>query len=329
MRAKAILVCAVLLLATAGVRATTYKTLYSFSDPYAINPIAGLVIDEQGNLYGAAPWGDDDEGWIFELSFSQDRWRFQLLHEFDRRDPDGAGPLGGMVLDEAGNLYGTTSYDHGDFECGTVFTISPSHQFSVLHYFNCADGSHPEATLTYAGRRLWGTTRGGGAYGQGTVFSVDTSGNFEFESFSKKKGNEPLSAFNLWGYGTTYSGGVEGKGNLYRFDPVNGLVRKHSFRASGKAGYEPVGDLLAVTVNGVRTIYGTTSAGGVGGGGTIYRMTEVEPNSDRWHIKVLHSFSAGSDTGWAPMAGVIADSAGNLYGTTYRGGDCGTSRRSG
>ena len=324
MRAKAILVCAVLLLAAVGAPAATYQTLYSFYESDAVTPVAGLTIDQSGNLYGVAPWGEENEGWVFELTSSQGRWNLDVLREFDMRDPEGAGPLGGMVMDEAGNLYGTTSYDHGDYECGTVFTISPSHDYSVLHYFTCADGYLPEATLTYGNHRLWGTTYSGGAYGQGTIFSVDTSGNFQFVSFSGKKGNQPLSAFNLWGYGTTYSGGQQGKGNIYRLDPVKGIMNVHSFTATGKPGYAPIGDLLTLNVNGVRTIYGTTSTGGAGGGGTIYRLKETQPNSNRWAIKVLHSFSTGSDAGWAPMAGLTPDSAGNLYGTASQGGDCGT-----
>ncbi len=324
MRAKAIIVCAVLLLAAVGAPAATYQTLYSFDKDEAAWLVAGLTIDQYGNLYGVAPWGENTEGWIFELSPSQGRWSLDVLREFDMRDPEGAGPLGGMVMDEAGNLYGTTSYDHGDYECGTVFTISPSHDYTVLHYFTCADGFLPEATLTYSNNRLWGTTRSGGAYGQGTIFSVDTSGNFQFRSFSGKKGSEPLSAFNLWGYGTTYSGGQEGKGNIYRLDPVKGIVNLHNFTSTGKAGYAPIGDLLTLNVNGVRTIYGTTSNGGAGGGGTIYRLKETQPNSNRWRIKVLHSFSTGSDAGWAPLAGLTPDSAGNLYGTASKGGDCGT-----
>jgi len=325
MQVKATLVCLVLLLAVAAAQAATYQTLYSFYESDATTPVAGLTIDQSGNLYGAAPWGEENEGWIFELTSSQGGWNLHVLREFDMRDPEGAGPLGGMVMDEAGNLYGTTSYDHGEFECGTVFKIPPSHEYIVLHYFDCADGYLPEATLTYSNGRLWGTTFSGGAYGQGTVFSLDTSGDsFQFDSFSGKNGNQSLSAFNLWGYGTTYSGGKQGLGNIYRMDPVKRLMNMHTFTATGKAGYAPVGDLLSLSVNGVRTIYGTTSKGGSGGGGTIYRLSEIQPNSNRWRIKVLHSFTTGSDAGWAPMAGLTPDSAGNLYGTASQGGDCGT-----
>jgi uncharacterized repeat protein (TIGR03803 family) len=253
------------------------------------------------------------------------------LHGFDRYEFEGAGPIGGLVVDEAGNVYGTTSYDHNpDGGCGSVFKLSPSGSYwslTYLRYFDSdrGEGCDPEATLTYSNGLLWGTTKGGGSKGQGTVFSMDTSGgSFHFDSFSGIKGREPLSAFNSWGYGTTYSGGWKGKGNIYRLDPGKGLISKRSFNVDGKAGYAPMGDLVTLYVGGVRTIYGTTSAGGVGGGGTIYRLTEIEPNSDRWAMKVLYSFSSGDAGGWAPMAGLTADAAGNLYGTTSRGGDCGT-----
>lgn len=334
MRATAILVCTFLLISAVGVGATTYKTLHSFggfSD--GESPYPGVIFDPAGNLYGVAAWGEESEGTIFQLTPSPGDWTFNALHQFDLQDPEGAGPIGGLAMDEVGNLYGTASYDHGqDSECGTVFKLSPSGSswtFTVLHYFTGADGCEPESTLSYSSGWLWGTTTSGGFKDRGTVFSMQTSGeSFQFDSFSGKcKGRNPSSAFNLWGYGTTLHGGWKDLGNIYRLDPAKGLINKYSFTADGKAGFAPVGDLLALYVGGVRTIYGTTAAGGAGGGGTVYRLTEIQPNSDRWRLSVLHSFStsSGSSEGWAPMAGLTADSAGSLYGTTSRGGsDCGT-----
>ncbi|HEX7423995.1 MAG TPA: choice-of-anchor tandem repeat GloVer-containing protein [Terriglobales bacterium] len=333
MRAKAIMVCTFLLISAIGVGAATYQTLHSFTNfwPDDGNPFPGVIFDQYGNLYGVAAWGETNEGTIFQLTPSQGGWTFKNLHEFALDDTEGAGPIGGLVMDEAGNLYGTASYDHGEWMCGTVFKLSPSGSywtFTVLHYFAGADGCDPESTLSYSNGVIWGATKGGGSTGQGTVFSMDTSGgSLQFDSFTGKNGSQPLSAFSLWGYGTTYSGGGKGQGNIYRLDPGKGLISKHSFKADGKAGYAPMGDLLTLYVGGVRTIYGTNSAGGVGGGGTVYRLTEIQPNSDKWRISVLHSFS-GSDEGRAPMAGLTADSAGNLYGTTSSGGQdgrgCGT-----
>jgi len=328
MRAKAILVCAFLVIAATALGATTYKTIHFFTRwDDGETPYAGVIFDPNGNLYGVTPWGETNEGVVFQLTPAPGEWTFTQLHEFQEHDTDGADLIGGLAIDEAGNLYGTASINHGpDAECGTVFKQSPTEGFSVLHKFDGTDGCDSEATLTYSNGMLWGATKGGGSHGQGTVFSMDTNGNsFQFDSFKGTKGSGPLSAFTLWGYGTTYSGGAQGKGNLYKLDHVNRLTNRHAFTVDGKAGYAPMGDLLTLYVGGVRTIYGTTSAGGVGGGGTVYRLTEAQPNSGQWRLSVLHSFTLGSAEGWAPMTGVIADAAGNLYGTTYSGGqDCGT-----
>ena len=332
MRAKAFLVCTLLLILSIAASAATYQTLHHFTSwDDGQNPYAGLIFDQAGNLYGVAPWGETWEGVVFELSPSPGGWQLHVRYDFDRYEQDGAGLIGGLVMDEAGNLYGTTSYDHNpDGGCGSVFKIPVSGRLTYLRFFywDAAEGCDPEATLTYSNGMIWGTTRGGGAAGQGTVFSMDTSGgSFQFSSFTGMKGSQPMSAFNLWGYGTTYSGGAEGKGNLYRLNPVKGLMNKRTFTAHGKAGYAPMGDLLTLYVGGVRTIYGTTSRGGAGGGGTVHRLTETQPNSDLWKLSVLYSFSKSSQ-GRTPLAGVTADAAGNLYGTTSTGGTgdrkCGT-----
>jgi uncharacterized repeat protein (TIGR03803 family) len=334
MRAKAILVCAFLFCAALNVRATTYKTLYTFNNSDGFTPFAGVIFDRAGNLNGVTPWGDiegeGNEGSIFRLTPSQGGWKFGELHVFDLQDTEAAEPIGGLAADEAGNLYGTGTYVHGGSgACSSLFEFSASGEFSVLHYFYDVDGCDPEAALTYSNGVLWGTTKGGGSTGQGTVFTMDTSGgSFQSFSFTGKKGSQPLSPFTLWGYGTSFAGGGKGQGNIYKLDAVQGFMNKYSFKADGKAGYAPMGDLLTLEVGGVRTIYGITTMGGIGGGGAIYRLTEVHPNSDKWRIKVLHSFSPDDGQGWAPLAGLIADSAGNLYGTTSRGGeggwDCGT-----
>jgi uncharacterized repeat protein (TIGR03803 family) len=335
MRARANLLCAFLLISAIGAGAATYHTIHSFTSwGDGQTPFAGVVFDHAGNLYGVTPWAQEWEGVVFELSPSAGDWQLQILHQFDRYEHEGAGLIGGLVFDEAGNLYGTTSYDHNpDAGCGSVFKLSrPGSYWTITYlryfYWDGAEGCDPEATLTYSNGMLWGTTQGGGSAGQGTVFSMDTSGgSFQFFSFTGKKGSQPRSAFNLWGYGTTYSGGAKGKGNIYRLDPANGLVSKRSLAVDGKSGYAPMGDLLTLYVGGVRTIYGTTSNGGAGGSGTVYRLTETQPTSDHWRLRVLHSFSHGR-TGRFPMAGLTADPAGNLYGTTSKGGkggrNCGT-----
>lgn len=345
MRAKAILLCAFLFAAAISATAGTYKELHPFEQYNGgVNtPFAGVVFDHAGNLYGVAAYGlDYVDGGIFELTPSANGWMYQdrFLFLFEDGNPYGREPIGGLAIDESDNVYATTSMDLARLRgsgCGTVFSLSTQ---TVIHYFSewprvvANDGCDPEANLSYYNGLLWGTTKSGGAKGQGTVFSMDTNGNsYQFDSFAGN-GREPSGGINIWGYGVTYSGGgATGKGNIYRYklNPKRDLINKFNFSLNGKAGYAPMGDVLAVYVRGVRKMYGTTSAGGTGGGGAVYQLSEIAPNSDRWQLSVLHSFRSNSETGWTPTAGLTVDAKGNLYGTTRRGGvispsgdDCGT-----
>jgi uncharacterized repeat protein (TIGR03803 family) len=220
-----------------------------------------------------------------------------LLHRF-KSSPDGASPEAGLVLDTAGNLYGTTvaggadpscpgGYDTG---CGTVFEMAASGKERVLYSF----AGKPDATSPFAGLlvgkqgNLFGTTSNGGnvyqcyAYGGlgcGTVFKIDASGR------------ETL---------------------LYEF--------KGNFGTGKADGQGPMGGL---TADAAGNLYGTTPFGGKEQSGTIFTITK------RGREKVLYSFTGGPD-GARPYSGVIRDSSGNLYGVAYFGGrgqcvgECGT-----
>jgi uncharacterized repeat protein (TIGR03803 family) len=323
---KAILLLTCVLISITGAGAATYKTLYSFNQDASYWPFANLVIDQNGNLYGVAAYGMETSGTIFQLTPSPAGWSYSILHQFQLRDPNGEEPLGGLVIDEAGTLYGTASFtSDGGSGCGSIFKLSPSDGFAVVHFFSGIDGCSPQANLNYRQGSLWGTTVAGGSEGQGTVFSIATSGGaIDSYSFEKTRGASPLGGVNRWNYGTTNSGGRSGRGNIYRLDPVKRLVSTYSFTVDGPAGYSPRGDLLAMYIGKVRMMYGTASSGGSGGGGTVYQLREREEGSEQWQMRMLHSFS-GADGG-NPLAGLVADAVGNLYGTTSQGGDwnCGT-----
>jgi uncharacterized repeat protein (TIGR03803 family) len=334
MRPRLIYVCIFLLASVMGVRGATYKTLHNFSTdgPDGNSPIAGLVFDRAGNLYGVAAYGGGDytDGLVFKLSPSPSGWVFDVVYPFDFNpfDPDfsnpiGREPLAGVIVDDAGIIYGTNSYSDDEFQCGTVFELSPSGSFP-LHTFTGPDGCVPQSNLLLSSGWLVGTTSGGGASGQGTVFFVDTlTGTFYSYSLRKTAGTSPSGGFNIFYYGVTRSGGGLGQGNIYRLGP-HGLINTFSFSSSRLAGYAPMGDLLTAYVNGVRTMYGVNAAGGKGGAGTVYSLSENQDKPEHWLLKVLHSFS-GAD-GRSPMAGLASDANGNLYGTTWEGGEfnCGT-----
>src|ERR1017187_7683301 len=101
MRTKAILVCLFLIISAIGVRATTYKTIYSFSSwDDGENPYPGVIFDQAGNLYGVVAWGEESQGTVFQLTPSPGRWwTYNSWHQFGMQDPDGAGPIGGLAMD--------------------------------------------------------------------------------------------------------------------------------------------------------------------------------------------------------------------------------------
>jgi uncharacterized repeat protein (TIGR03803 family) len=225
-------------------------------------------MDSAGNFYGTTGGGGSGgSGTVFEFNPSMNS--FLTLHSFTGGN-DGKTPLGKLVLDAAGNVYGTT-YLGGTSGGGTVFKIDASGNFSVLHSFNGTDGGAPQAGMVMdpAGN-LYGTTSLGGTSDLGTVFKVDTSGN-ESVLYS-------------------FAGGSDGK------YPQSGLVR-----------------------DGAGNLYGTTTQGGspcgVPGCGVFF---SIDPSN---HESVIYSFTGGSD-GSTPVAALLLDPAGNLYGTTSQGGSC-------
>jgi uncharacterized repeat protein (TIGR03803 family) len=326
MRPKTIVVLTFLLFSISSGHAATQKVLYAFTGGVdGSEPYAGVIFDPAGNLYGVTEFGGlYGKGTVFQLTPSGGAWSETVLYNFTG-GPDGDQPIGGLAIDEAGNLYGTAA-DGGDpfCTCGTVFALSPSNSgwtFTVLHAFTGGtDGGVPGSSLRYGGGYLSGTTVNGGPSNQGTVFRLQTSGGSYFNAaFALNNGNHPWGGMNFGSYGTTYNGGKYGLGNVYEWTYGHHLVVKHVFNSTGAAGRHPLGELL-LTFNASTpsTMYGTTYDGGVGGRGAVYKLTESLYHYDVWSTSVVHSFS-GPD-GAYPGAGVVMDAAGNLYGTTVFGG---------
>lgn len=142
-------------------------------------PLAGVVFDQSGNLYGATTAGGAGQGGtVFELSPVSSGWTYSLLYSFSKANSGllVAGPIGDLVVDTAGNLYGTTFSD-GAFGFGAVFKLTNSGggwSYSSLHDFtNGADGGFPYSNLIFdASGRIYGTASSGGAFGKGAVFQI-------------------------------------------------------------------------------------------------------------------------------------------------------------
>jgi uncharacterized repeat protein (TIGR03803 family) len=287
------------------------------------NPEAGLVMDASGNLYGTtASGGAGGYGTVFKVPSIGGVE--VILHSFTGSGGDGASPHAGLVIDASGNLYGTTTSGGAD-GYGTVFTVpSGGGVEATLYSFtgSGSDGARPEAGLILDGSgNLYGTTASGGAYGYGTIFKLPSGGGLEAILYdftgSGGDGASPQASLvmdasgNL--YGTTGGGGANGYGTVFKLSSGGGTeVALYSFSSSD--GAEPFAGLI---LDGSGNLYGTTALGGSYGSGTAFELVN---NSGTYGEKILHNFIGTGGDGNNPDAGLIADSSGNLYGTTFSGG---------
>ena len=302
--------------------------LYSFrggSD--GAYPQASLMRDGAGNLYGTtSAGGTSKNGTVFKVDSTGAE---RVLYSFRGYPSDGADPRGGLIKDSAGNLYGTTSLGgttpcNPDTGCGTVFKLSASVNETVLHSFTGVppDGASPfdGLILDWAGN-LYGTTDGGGAYGFGTAFKLDTAGNQTvLHSFSEgSDGGLPVgglvrdAAGNLYGTTSMYGSSFIPGGTAFRLDAAGTLTVLHTF-IGGTDGRNPYDGLV---LDAAGNVYGTTAYGGdmscnyPTGCGAVFQLSPTGKET-------LVGFNAAD--GANPWAGLVRDSAGNLYGTTVNGG---------
>jgi uncharacterized repeat protein (TIGR03803 family) len=208
-----------------------------------------------------------------------------------------------------------------------ISTVSAAHaqSFSVIYNFdNQSEGAHPLAGLSYDGKNFYGTTSAGGS-GYGTVFELSPSGSgwaiSQLHEFSSGNDGASPEAKVIIGpdktlYGTTASGGTSGFGTVFNVRP-SGEVVLYSFLGGNDGAQPSSGDLIGDTAG---NIYGTTSAGGASGNGTVFEL--VRSKQGKYTEKQLYSFGKGTD-GSYPIGGVVFDKKGNLYGTTSTGGEYG------
>lgn len=228
---------------------------------------------------------------------------FTVLHSFT--GADGAVPFGNVIVDHAGNVYGTTYLFGGSGGFGTLFRIDPQGNETTLHVFGSVpgDGVGPLYGLVEdpAGN-LYGTAGG-------VVFKLDGSGQYSL-LYSFPSSSNPSSGLirdeSGMLYGTTESGGL-GFGTIYRMNAEGEVAVLYSFRGPTADGSGPCGNLLRTRSG---ALYGTTAGGGANNFGTVFRLSNERVN------RTLFSFAGGKAAGQNPCSGVVRDAAGNLYGTT-------------
>jgi uncharacterized repeat protein (TIGR03803 family) len=267
----------------AGGSTFTFERLYSFSGAAdGLGPLAGLAIDGNGDLYGAASrGGPSGTGTVFALRHGDQGYTFQLLYSFSALasgvNNDGAFPEGTPLVDASGDIFGTAAAG-GVSGFGTVFELvrtGSSYSFVLFHAFlGGADSSLPAAGLVAdAEGNLFGTTAGNPNAAEGTVFELQrepASSAFEFRT-------------------------------LYAF-------------LDGNDGAVPTAPLI---VDGLGNLFGTATQGGPNDSGTIFELARAETGFD---FRVLYAFQGDFLDGDQPAGGVTFGPAGKLYGTTLAGG---------
>ena len=311
---------AVASLAAASVEASAVAqpvqtVLYSFQGGAdGAYPYGALVADAQGALYGTTVDGGllgcstglftGSCGTVFKLTppgTGQTAWTETILYSF-AGGADGANPYANLIFDKHGALYGTTQYGGGGAGCptggcGTVFMLTPpaagqtAWTETVLYSFPGSNGgiARPTSGLIFdtAQGRLYGTTGKGGTQGFGMVFELARPGT----------GQTAWTETVLY----NFKGGSDG------LNPKSGLIIDAQGALYGTTEY---GGGTACVFNGAVTT----------GCGTVFKLTPAPAGQTPWTETVLYSFQGPPNDGSFPIASLIGDKSGALYGTTYGGG---------
>jgi uncharacterized repeat protein (TIGR03803 family) len=314
---KAVLVLTSLLLSagsTQSMQAQTFHLLHAFDVTDGATPVASLIRDSAGNLYGTTnAGGTSNGGTVFKLDKAG---TLTVLHNFS--GPDGVEPQPSVLRDATGNLYGTTAFG-GAAGFGTVYKIDASGTQSVLYSFTGeSDGEYPLGNLVRDKTgNLYSTTSAYLSENGGTVFKLDTTGKLTtLHTFTGADGYTPTgnlvrdAAGNL--YGTCGLGGTGG-GTVWKLDRARTLTVLHTF--GGTDGSDPSGGLIADTAG---NLYGAAVEGGSNNAGTVFQVAK-----ETGLFTLLYTFDYGTAAGALAFGTLARDSTGNLYGSNIaEGGGC-------
>jgi len=293
-------------------------------------PTGGLVQATNGDLYGTTSGGGIyGAGSVFKITLGGVS---KTIYSFCSQTncPDGLAPIAGLIQATNGDFYGTTRFG-GANDSGTVFKVTPEGALTTRYSFCsqslCADGGNVPAGLIQAeDGDFYGTTQGGGANGDGTVFKITSDGALTtLYSFCSQTncadGTTPtaglIQATDGYLYGTTFYGGYLSTcmdcGTIFKMTSTGDLTTLHTFGRTGTDGSGPMAGLIQATDG---DFYGTTEVGGAADKGTIFKITSARK------LTTLHSFcsKSGCPDGNTPYTGLIQATDGEFYGTTPSGG---------
>jgi uncharacterized repeat protein (TIGR03803 family) len=295
----------------------TLTASYQFNGANGTSPVGGVTVDASGNIYGTTNEGGiNNNGTVFEIA--QGSNTITTVANFN--GTNGRNIFGGITLDAAGNMYGTTQAG-GPWGVGTVFEIAKgSNTITTLATFGSSTGSNaggagPQASLAIdAAGNLYGTTTQGGINNWGTIFEVAKGSNSitTLAQFHNTDGSSPQAGLTMDAagnlYGTTVVGGAAGQGTVFELKKGSSAVTTLASFNNG-TGTNPQ---ASVTLDSAGNIYGTTYTG-LGSNGSVFEIPKGTTT-----LTTIYTFSPSS--GQNPNGGLIMDAAGNLFGTTYVGG---------
>lgn len=316
------------------------------------SPYAGLLAGAKGSLYGTTYFGGGHgAGTVFKLTppaAGKTKWTKTILYSFGG-GTDGAGPVGSLVADASGALFGTTELGGSAAckrqGCGTAFKLTPPAtgqtqwtETVLARFFGFSSGAYPVAGLTPDGSGgFYGTTFSGGIQCNGAqfeycgiLFRLTPPGpgqtqwtetivhNFTGRAEGQNPQDQLIVDSSGAVYGTAQAGGAYGGGTVFKMSGVRPtFVALHDFGA-GNDGIFPYGGLVFGADG---ALYGTTEVGGTARNGTVFELTPPGSSGpQQWTETVLHNFTGGADGG-NPYSGLVFGQGGQLYGTTFFGGD--------
>ncbi len=318
--------------------------LFKFSGSDGLSPLGRVVFGPDGTLYGTTYNGQVEGcscGNVFNLKptptppqtpFSP--WLETVIHQFSAYPGEGAFPKGDVAFDSAGNLYGTTQ-NGGDWNlcsgglgCGAVYELTPSGgSWTENVIYDFTEGAYyPVSGVVLDSSGNLYATASEGNFNNGAVIELTPSGSgwtantlYSFTGSTNGENPEASLIFNQAGnlYGTTAYGGYGNGGTVLELTlSSSGWTLNTLFDLAGTSTGGPYASLVMDLAG---NLYGTTKSDGAYGQGSVFKLTH---GSGGWTYTSLHDFTGGSDGG-NPFGGVVLDSNGNLYGTTYAGGSTG------
>ena len=305
-----------------------YSVFYTFpggtsgATPFGDGGTGTLAVDSEGNFYGTTAEEGSCCGVVFKIDPAGHE---TVLHAFNRTD--GGYPGFGVVLNGAGDLYGTTPIG-GFYGDGGIYKLDRAGNYTVIHTFTGGtDGWTPYNDLVRdESGNIFGVTQDGGLYGKGTIFKVDPADNYTIiHSFTGGADGYSPTGLTVDGqgtlYGTTYWGGADenrcggvGCGVVFKLDSDGNETVLYNFTNGVDGGYPSGG----VRLDNAGNLYGTTVTGGAHSRGVVFKLYTTGEE------RALYSFTGGAD-GENPDTSMVWDYYGNLYGTTQFGGtsNCG------